>query len=434
MPGAAPRDTASCEAPRAAPRAFRFASFMAGAGPAKLRQILARAARPGVISFAIGLPAEDLLPVRDLAAAQARVLPHSPAALQYGVPYEPLKRQIVELMAMRGVTCEAEQVFLTTGAQQGMDLVARLFADHGGTVLLERTVYEGIQLALKGPAPRLLTLPTHPEAGLDVEAVASWLASGIRPQLLYAIPGGHNPLGVTLSSSGRRRLAELARDRGFPVLEDDAYGFLHYDGVPPPALRALDDRWILYLGSFSKILAPALRAGWLVVPPELVAPLSALKAGADIDTPSLGHRVISAYLDSGELPRHLSRLRTEYRCRRDTMLASLADSLPAGACWTRPEGGMFIWVELPPAIDAADLLETAIEACGVAFCPGGPFAVGGSRHADHCLRLCFTCSPPEQIAEGVKRLGRALAMTLERAARRRDKKDEPASGSAAEGL
>ncbi|HVR11269.1 MAG TPA: PLP-dependent aminotransferase family protein, partial [Thermoanaerobaculia bacterium] len=253
----------------AAPLGFRFARSAAAAGPAKLRQILARAARPGVISFAIGQPAAELLPAQALAAAQARVLPRLPAALQYSAPYAPLKAQIVELMALRGVACTAEQVFLTSGSQQGMDLLARLFVDPGGAVLLERTVYEGIHLAAGRLAPRLLALPTQPETGLAVEAVEGWLARGIQPQLLYTIPCGHNPLGVTLSGAKRQRLVELARDHRFPVLEDDAYGFLHYGESPsPPPLRALDERWAIYLGSFSKILAPALRAGWLVVPEE----------------------------------------------------------------------------------------------------------------------------------------------------------------------
>jgi len=351
--------------------------------------------------------------VDGLAAAQARVLAR-PSVLQYGLPHAALKRQIVELMAMRGVDCDPEQVLLTTGAQQGMDLVARLFADASGAVLLEQTVYEGIHLALRGPAPRLLTVPARPDSGLDVEAVAAWLASGVQPRFLYAIPTGHNPLGVTLADERRRRLVELAREGGLPVLEDDAYGFLSYEGTPPPALRALDERWVLYLGSFSKILAPALRGGWLVVPPELVGPLATLKHGADIDTPSLSHHVISAYLETGDLPGHLAMVRAEYRRRRDLMLECLADELPPGACWSRPEAGMFVWVELPGGLDTAELLESAIERHGVAWCPGQAFAVGGGQHAAHCMRLCFTAAPPAQIAEGIKRLGRALAAALER--------------------
>ncbi|HVT17480.1 MAG TPA: PLP-dependent aminotransferase family protein [Thermoanaerobaculia bacterium] len=384
----------------------------ADGGTARLREILERASRPGVISFAVGLPALELLPVHELAAAQGRVLPGLPAALQYAVSYAPLRRQIVDLMAARGVECGPEQVFLTSGAQQGMDLLARLLVESGDHVLLEETVYEGIQLALRGRAPRLLTVPTDPETGLQVSAVERWLEGGMRPAMLYTIPDGHNPLGVSQSAGTRRRLIELARDFAFPVVEDDAYGLLYYGEAPPPPLRALDGSWAFYLGSFSKILAPALRAGWMVVPEELVPQLSVLKHAADLDTPSLSQRIISAYLEAGGLAAHLEMVRAEYRRRRDVMLGCLAAALPPSVRWTRPRSGMFIWVELPREIDAAALLEEAITSEGVAFSPGEVFAVGGSRHADHCLRLCFTTCPPDQIAEGIERLGRVVERAL----------------------
>ncbi len=399
---------------------YRYVSSAGGPGAARLREILARAARPGVISFAIGMPAEELLPARQLAAAQQEVLPGRAAALQYGLPSAALKRQIVELMAERQVACSESQVFLTSGAQQGMDLLARLLLDRGDAALMEETVYDGIRLAAGRLAGRLLTVPTDPAAGIDVDAVERHLtegAEGARPRLLYTIPNGHNPLGVTMSADRRRRLAALARRHELPVIEDDAYGALHYDGPPPPPLRALDSEWALYLGSFSKIVAPSLRAGWLVVPEEMAARLSPLKHGADLDTPSLGHHVVAAYLASGHLAEHVIRLRAEYRARRDAMLACLAEALPAEVRWTRPSSGMFIWVELPPPLDAADLLEDAIDGERVAFCPGAAFAVGEAARARHCFRLCFATRAPEQIVEGVRRLGRVIERALARAPR-----------------
>jgi 2-aminoadipate transaminase len=393
---------------------FRYSPSAGGSGPARLREILGRASRPGVISFAIGMPAAELLPARQLAAAQQQVLPGNTAALQYGLPSVALKRQIVELMAERQVACGEDQVFLTSGAQQGMDLVARLFLGPGDTALMEDTVYDGIRLAAGRLTERLITVPTDTAAGIDVDAVASCLAAGAQPRLLYTIPNGHNPLGVTLSAARRQQLIALARRHELPVLEDDAYGALHYDGAPPPPLRALDPDWALYLGSFSKILAPSLRAGWLVVPEEMVSRLSPLKHGADLDTPSLSHHVVSAYLAAGHLAEHVARLRAEYRTRRDTMLACLAEHLPGELRWTRPGGGMFIWVELPPALDAADLLEEAIAGERVAFCPGAAFAVGESARARHGFRLCFATCTPEQIADGIHRLGRAVERALER--------------------
>jgi 2-aminoadipate transaminase len=395
-------------------RGFRFARGMAAMSQSSLRELMAKASQPGILSFAVGLPAVELFPVHELAHAGARVLPADPDSLQYAVPYAPLKRQIVDLMAARGVHCRAEQVFLTSGSQQAMDLLTRLFLDPGGDVMLEETVYDGVQMAVKLLAPKILSLPTGPVQGLDVAAAAAWLGGGARPAFLYAIPSGHNPLGVSLGAERRQALVELARAFRVPILEDDAYGFLNYDETQPPPLRALDERWVLYLGSFSKILAPALRAGWIVAPEELIARLSALKHATDLDTPSFSHRLISALLERGELATHLALLCSEYRRRRDAMLAALAAHFPPEVRWNRPASGMFIWVELPAAADATALLELALTTEGVAFAPGDAFAVGSSRHAAHCLRLCFTASSAERIEEGIRRLARALAAYLGR--------------------
>jgi 2-aminoadipate transaminase len=387
---------------------------MAAMSQSGLRDLMTRASRPGVLSFAIGLPAAELFPVQELARAGARVLPAETSALQYAVPYAPLKRQIVDLMAARGVACRPQQVFLTSGSQQAMDLLARLFLDPGSEVMLEETVYDGAQMAVKLLAPTILAVPTGPAAGLDVAAAGTLLAGGARPAFLYAIPSGHNPLGVSLAAAQRQALVEVARSFCLPILEDDAYGFLNYDEAPPPPLRALDERWVLYLGTFSKILAPALRAGWIVVPEELIPHLSALKHATDLDTPSFSHRLISAYLEAGGLAAHLAMLCREYRSRRDAMLGALAACFPPEVRWNRPASGMFVWVELPAGADATALLELALATENVAFTPGDAFALGASRHAAHCLRLCFTAQPSERIEEGVRRLARALAVYLQR--------------------
>jgi 2-aminoadipate transaminase len=373
-----------------------------------LREVMDLASRPGILSFAVGLPAADLFPAQELAAAAARVLETDRQALQYAVPYQPLKRQIVELMAMRGVSCRAEQIFLTSGAQQGMDLLARLLLAPGSRVILERAVYEGMQMAVRRLEPVILTAPTDPATGIDVDTVEELLATGAVPAFLYLISDGHNPLGVSISREKRERLAELARRHRMPILEDDAYGFLYLDECPPPPLRAIEAEWVFYLGSFSKILAPALRAGWLVVPEALIPMLSALKHSVDLDTPSFSHRVISEYLAAGGFPPHLERLRNEYRRRRDAALSALARHLTGSARWSRPSGGMFIWVELSPAVDTALLLRTAIERFNLAFSPGHAFAIAGTDHARHCLRLAFGNLQPAQIAEGIERLARLV--------------------------
>ncbi|MDP9120027.1 MAG: PLP-dependent aminotransferase family protein [Acidobacteriota bacterium] len=369
------------------------------------------AVRPGILSFAVGLPASELFPVEALARAHAALLPSDPEALQYGVPYVGLKAEIVKLMALRGVDCRPEQVFLTSGAQQAMDLLARLLLDPGGQVLLEETVYDGMQGAVRRLQPEILTVPTDMETGLDVDAVERYLTSGAAPAFLYAIPAGHNPLGATMTIGKRLHLVELARRFRVPIVEDDAYGFLRYDESPAPALRSLDERWVLYVGSFSKILAPALRAGWTVVPEELIPKLSALKHAADLDTPSFSHRVIAAYLSTGELPGQLERIRAEYRRRRDAMLAALEAHFPAEARWNHPRAGMFVWVELPRGLNAASMLRSAIEEERIAFSPGQTFATTGS-HANHCMRLAFTNCPPERIEDGIRRLARIVNEAL----------------------
>jgi 2-aminoadipate transaminase len=373
-----------------------------------LREIMDLASRPGILSFAIGLPAAELFPRETLAEAAAGVLGSDPSCLQYGPSYQPLKTQIVQLMAMRGVRCTEDQIFLTAGAQQGMDLLSKLLIEPGGKVLIEWAVYDGIRLASRVRDPEILTVPSDLATGIDVDAVEALLVSGIRPAFLYVISDGHNPLGASLSLESRRRLAALARRYRMPILEDDAYGFLYYGEAPAPPVRALEEEWVFYLGSFSKILAPSLRAGWVVVPPALAARLSPLKQGADIDTPSFSHRVISAWLAAGHLPAHLELLRAEYRRRRDAMLAALDAHFPSEIRWNQPTSGMFVWVELPDGLDAAELLRTAVETEGVAFSPGAALCAGDPSHGRRCLRLCFTSQPPERIEEGIRRLGRVL--------------------------
>ncbi|HEX2643215.1 MAG TPA: PLP-dependent aminotransferase family protein [Thermoanaerobaculia bacterium] len=373
----------------------------------RLQEVMSLAARPGVLSLAVGMPATDLFPTADMAAAASRCLDDR-RVLQYGPPSRVVQEHIVELMAGRGVRCRPEQIFLTSGAQQAMDLMARLLLDPGGTVLIEETVYDGLQMVIRTYQPRILTVPTSAETGLDVDAVEALLARGERPAFLYVITDGHNPLGGSVSAEKRQRLVELARRHELPILEDDAYGNLHYEANPLPALRALEDRWVFYLGSFSKILAPGLRVGWVVVPEELVPVLRALKHGMDVDTSSFSQLSLAAYLAAGHLPGHVEKIRAEYRRRRDALLEALETYFGGRALWNRPGMGIFVWLELPPGTDSAALLRGAIEREGVAFSPGQAFAVQGSAHADHCVRLSFANLQPEQMEEGARRLARAL--------------------------
>ncbi|HEX2204734.1 MAG TPA: PLP-dependent aminotransferase family protein, partial [Longimicrobium sp.] len=329
---------------------FALAGWLRTVRQSALREIHAVIARPGILSFALGMPATDLFPAADYARAQARAL-EDPRAMQYGLPHRGLTRHVVELMARRGVTCREEQVFLTNGAQHGMSLMGRLLVDPGATVITEELCYDGIHTALRPQRPRILTVPTGPD-GIDVDAVERRLEAGERPAFVYTITDGHNPLGVSLSPAKRARLVELAQTYRVPILEDDAYGFLSLDGEAPPPMRALDERWVYYIGSFAKVLAPALRVAWLVVPEPLVPLLSATRQGNDLDVSTLAQHAVSAWLDDGRFPAHLARLRGEYTLRRDAMLRALGEHFPAEARWRRPGAGLFVWVELPREVDA----------------------------------------------------------------------------------
>ncbi|HZI20302.1 MAG TPA: PLP-dependent aminotransferase family protein [Pyrinomonadaceae bacterium] len=377
-----------------------------------LQDMLVASTQPGLLSFALGLPAAELFPTEDFGAAMTRVLATDPRALQYGPPLLPLKRQVVELMALRGVSCREEQVFLTTGAQQGINLLVRLLLDPGGAVLLEERTYTGFQQVLQPYRPLLMRVPTDPENGVDVRAVEQALQRGPRPALLYAVTDGHNPLGVSMSLEHRERLTALARRHSLPIIEDDPYGFLCYEQAPLPPLRAFEERWVFYVGTFSKILAPAVRAGWLVVPEELVPLLANVKEASDIDMAPLSQRAVSAYLEGGALTAHLAVLRGEYRRRRDAMLDALSRHFPEEARWHKPTSGLFVWVEVPDGVDLRRLWREAIEHERVAFIPGQAFDVVGGQSTGNGLRLNFSNSRPPQIEDGIARLGRMLRRHL----------------------
>lgn len=374
-----------------------------------LQDMLELTARPDLTSFALGLPASELFPKGAIAAALAELLAANAGALQYGPPEAELRGFVARLMRRRGVHCAPEQIFLTAGAQQGMALLCRLLLDPGAAVVLEAHSYTGFHQAIAPHRPRLLTVPSDPEHGMDVDAVERALRADRHPALIYAMSDGHNPLGVSMPLDRRRRLVELAAAYGVPVIEDDAYGLLAYDGGDGlPALRSLDAQWVLYIGSFSKTLAPALRTGWLVVPERLVGPLASLKESSDINTAPLGQRAVAAFVASGAFDAHLELLRAAYAKRRDAMLQAVAQEFPSGTRWSRPAAGFFTWVELPEPFDALALLRVALERERVAFLPGAAFAVGGAAPARHALRLNFSFSSLDVIRDGMARLGRAI--------------------------
>ena len=375
-----------------------------------LREILELTARPGILSLALGLPDPDLFPAAALARAGERLLASDPRCLQLGIPFAPLKRQVVALMAKRGVVCREEQVLLTAGAQQGLSLVTRLLLEPGSRVLLEEVSYTGLHQMLRPFAAVPITVPTGLDGGMDIEAVEAALARG-RPAFVYVMAVAHNPLGIDLPAGPRERLVDLARRYEVPIVEDDPYGFLWYDAAPTPPLRALDGDWVLYLGTFSKILAPALRVGWAVLPEALVPKLALVKDMTDIDCATFAQRVVSEFITAGDLEAHIPVLRRAYTPRRDVLLAALARHMPEGTRWSRPSSGMFVWVELPGGIDTSALLRQAIENERVAFVPGAAFSLDG-RAGRQAIRLNFSNRGIADIEEGVERLGRVVRAAI----------------------
>jgi 2-aminoadipate transaminase len=310
-------------------------------------------------------------------------------------------------MAERGVSCSADQIVITTGAQQGLDILARALLEPGGGVLMEEVSYTGAAQAIAAHRPRVWSVPTCARAGIDIDAVEVLLEGGVRPAFLYTVPDFHNPTGSCLTEASRRRLADLAGRFELPLIEDDPYSALRFDGEALPAVRAFDDRWVIYVGSFSKIVAPALRVGWIVVPQGLREAVSIVKEASDLETSALTQRVLERFLSSNALEPHLERLRHSYRERRDAMLDALERHFPSCTRWNRPLGGLFVWVELPPSIRADRLLAEAVDEEGVAFIPGSAFATTRDAGAS-AMRLSFATCEPAEIDEAVRRLARVL--------------------------
>lgn len=366
-----------------------------------IRQMIQVISKPGILSLAGGLPRTSLLPSTALAEIAAEVLLEDPRALQYAPPHEPLRDQIATLMRERGGTVDASQIFLTTGAQQALDLLSRLLITPGDSVIVEERIYTGLLQAIQPLRPRLLTVPTDLESGMDVAAVARLLEAGERPAFIYTIPDGHNPTGVSMPLARRQRLVALAREYRVPIVEDDPYSLLSYDDAPLPSLRALEPTWVLYVGSFSKIIAPSLRLGWMVIPEPLVTPLMVVKEACDLETSALIQRMVSRYLAGGAFPGQIERLRAAYGAGREAMLSTLDREAPSGVDWSRPTAGMFVWLRLPAGMDGQRLLERCVAEAGVAFLPGRAFAAGPVTGVERHARLNFTHMEPAEVARAV---------------------------------
>ncbi|MET7650334.1 MULTISPECIES: PLP-dependent aminotransferase family protein [unclassified Streptomyces] len=373
-------------------------------GGSPVRDILAVTARPGMINFAGGLPAPELFDREGVAAAFRYALEEAPAqALQYATTEgEPILRErLAARTTARGLPTTADDLLVTTGSQQALSLLATALLDPGDTVLVEAPCYLAALQVFGLAGARIVPVPGDAD-GPDPEALAE-LVVRERPKLLYTVPNFQNPTGRTLPAERRAALASVAARHGLWIIEDDPYGELRYDGERVAWIAAhpdAHDRTVL-LGSFSKVMAPGIRLGWLRAPAELRRACAVAKQAADLHTPTVNQLAAARYLAAFDLDAHVARVAAVYRERRDAMLAGLAEALPEGSVWTRPEGGMFLWARLPESYDTTALLPRVV-AQDVAYVPGAPFYAGEPDRST--LRLCFVTQTPEEIAEGLRRL------------------------------
>lgn len=399
---------------------YRYAQRTQRMRASVIRELLKLTEQPDIISFGGGLPAADLFPVAEVAAATQRVLAtQGGRALQYGATegYTPLRELIVRHTARYGLHITPDNVLITSGSQQALDLLGKVFINPGDRIVVEAPTYLGALQAWNAYGAEYVPVPVDAH-GMCIAALEEALQSS--PKFIYVLPNFQNPSGVTLTLSRRRHLLALAARYGVPIVEDDPYGQLRFEGEHLPPVVVIDGRRggpgafcyegnVIYLSTFSKILAPGLRLAWVVAPPEVIGKLVQAKQGTDLHTATFTQMIATEVAQGGFLDRHVRQVRAVYRERRNVMLRALEEHFPPQVQWTHPAGGLFLWCTLPAGLDATELLPGAL-AAGVAFVPGTAFFAGGG--GENTLRLNFSSAPPEQIREGIARLGRVLHEAL----------------------
>ena len=406
----------------------RYAQRMQWMGSSTIRELLKLTQQADIISFAGGLPAPELFPLTEFTAAAERVLDkYGSQALQYSTTegYGPLREYVVEKMAQYGIEATPENVLITSGSQQALDLIGKILINPGDLILTERPTYLGALQAWRAYQAEFVSVPIDDD-GLCAYRLEEALCAG--PKFMYVLPNFQNPAGVTLSSIRRQALVHVANQYGIPIIEDDPYGELRFEGEHLPPLVVLDAEKlnshrgsandhgylrgnVIYLSTFSKTLAPGLRLGWIVAPRDVIHHCITAKQGMDLHTSTFVQMVAHEVIKDGFLKEHVRLIRRVYRERRDVMLDAMSHCFPPGVHWTRPLGGLFLWVTLPEGADSAAILEKAVQN-KVAFVPGAAFYPDGSGH--NTMRLNFSSTQPEQIEMGIRRLGEVLAAELQR--------------------
>ena len=394
----------------------RYAQRTQRMGSSAIRELLKLTEQPEIISFAGGLPGPDVFPIEEVAQACERLLSESGAqALQYGATegFQPLREMIARHATRYGLEITEENVLITSGSQQALDLLGRIFINRGDHILVENPTYLGAIQAWNAVGAEFVPVSMDSD-GMKTDAMEDAMRTG--PKFIYVLPNFQNPTGVTLSLERRRRLVEIADRHGVPIVEDDPYGQLRFEGDHLATVVRLDNEQrrngdpcyrgnVIYLSTFSKTLSPGLRLAWVVAPPEVIRKLVQAKQGADLHTSTFNQMLAFEVARGGFLDRHVRVIRDVYRERRDVMLQAMADHFPSAVQWTRPQGGLFLWATLPEGMESAEVLKDAV-AEKVAFVPGSPFFAKGG--GENTMRLNFSNATPAKIREGMMRLGRVL--------------------------
>jgi 2-aminoadipate transaminase len=394
----------------------RYASRVKGMSASEIRALFAVASRPEIVSFAGGMPYTAALDMNAIEEVAARVIrDHGAVALQYGGGQgrEELRAGLVEVMRAEGVPGHVDDLVVTVGGQQALELVAKCFVDPGDVVIAEGPTYVGGigALASHQADVRHLTMDGYGmQVDLLPELLAAVAAEGKRVKYVYVIPNHQNPAGVSLSLERRHRLVELAEEHDLLIVEDNPYGLLDFEGTVNPSLRSMAPERVVYIGTMSKTFAPGARIGWIAAPRPVREKLVLLREAADLCPSNLTQMIVETWLATTPWQEQVKRFREVYAERATTMLDALGRQMPRGVRWTRPTGGFYVWLTLPPGLDTSDLLAKAIQH-RVAYVPGRGFYADGTGGSQ--LRLCYSFPPPERIVEGVERLGELVEQELE---------------------
>lgn len=392
---------------------MKYSDLALGLKESELGQLLKLAGMPEVYNFASGLPAQELFPLDEMETVDVEILrKEGKQAVQYGSSrgYQPLLEKIAKRMKTAfQVDCKAEDIFITSGSQQGLSLMGQLFLNKDDVILVESPTYLGAINAFQTNAPRFVEVPTD-EHGIIPDELEKILQENDNVRMMYVIPDFQNPTGVTWSLERRKAFMEVVNKYDFPVLEDNPYGELRYGGEAMPSLKSMDTKGnVVFLGSFSKILMPGLRVGWIVANQEIIEKLDLLKQAVDLQSSSFAQRQVSYYIDMYDLEAHVMKIRELYKRRRTLICDAMKEYFPDCVTSTYPEGGLFVWVTLPEGVDAKALMPKMMEK-NVAYVPGAPFYPNGGN--ENHFRLNFSTMEDERIVQGIKLLGEVLKKEL----------------------